>query len=210
MSEIWTKICGTTRAQDAIAAAELGADAIGVILFEKSPRAVSPGDLPSILADIGDSVRKVAVMVDPSVALVEETLASGVIDLLQFHGNETPEFCAGFNVPYMKAIRVKSVEQVRQEIDAHTHAKYFLLDKYVKDVPGGTGATFDWNLAAEIVRNNDASIVLAGGLHPDNVAEAIASVQPFGVDAVSGIEQKHGEKDLAKLRNFIAATRLTG
>lgn len=207
MSEIWTKICGTTRAQDALAAAQLGADAVGAILFEKSPRAVTPSQLPELFADLESEISKVIVLVNPDVKLVDEAIGSDKVDLLQFHGDETPEFCEGFGVPYMKAIRVQSPDQVRREIDRHKNAKQFLLDKYQKDVPGGTGKVFDWDLAAEIVSSNDVPIVLAGGLNPENVATAISKVGPYGIDAVSGIEIQHGVKDLDKLARFIHAAR---
>lgn len=207
MSEIWTKICGTTRAQDALAAAQLGADAVGAILFEKSPRAVAPNQLREIFGNLASEICKVIVLVNPDVNLVENAIETGLVDLLQFHGEETPEFCESFDLPYMKAIRVQSVDQVRREMDLHKNAKQFLLDKYQKDVPGGTGKVFDWELAAEIVDSSGAPIVLAGGLSPDNVTTAISEVKPFGVDAVSGIEQEHGVKDLDKLTRFIRAVR---
>ncbi|MDA0689137.1 MAG: phosphoribosylanthranilate isomerase [Proteobacteria bacterium] len=207
MSEIWTKICGTTRAQDAMAAAQLGADAIGVVLYAPSPRAIAVTAIAEIFAGIDDSLRKVALFVDPEPQLVEASLQDGIINLLQFHGNESQQFCSSFGTPYMKAVRVQSVEQAREEIAAHEAAKMILLDKYQRDVPGGTGKTFDWEMAAAIVQSTNQPVVLAGGLNADNVRDAIAEVNPFGVDVSSGVEASHGVKDMDRLARFIHAAK---
>jgi phosphoribosylanthranilate isomerase len=207
VSEIWTKICGTTRAQDAMAAAQLGADAVGVVLYAPSPRAIAVTAIAEIFADVDSRVARVALFVDPDPQLVEASLYSGIINLLQFHGNEDQAFCASFGVPYMKAIRVQTVEQARNEIAAHEKAEMILLDKYQRDVPGGTGKTFDWEMAAAIVESSSQPVVLAGGLNADNVGDAIAQVNPFGVDVSSGVEASHGVKDLEKLERFIHAAK---
>ena len=190
-----------------MAAAQSGADAIGVVLYEPSPRAIPASAISEILADVGSQVRKVALFVDPQPKLVEDCLASGLIDLLQFHGSEDEAFCSGFGVPYMKAVRVQSIEQARLEIASHSAAEMILLDKYQKDVPGGTGKTFDWEMAAALVAAVDKPIVLAGGLNADNVSAAIAQVKPFGVDVSSGVEASHGIKDAEKLKKFMRAVK---
>lgn len=190
-----------------MAAAQLGADAIGVVLYAPSPRAISVAAIAEIFAGIDSSLRKVALFVDPDPQLVEASLQGGIIDLLQFHGDENQQFCASFGVPYMKAIRVQSVEQALEEIAAHEAAEMILLDKYQKDVPGGTGKTFDWDMAAAIVRSTSQPVVLAGGLNADNVRDAITRVKPFGVDVSSGVEAGHGIKDMDRLERFIRAAK---
>lgn len=190
-----------------MAAAQLGADAIGVVLYAPSPRAIAVTAIAEIFADVDSRVARVALFVDPDPQLVEASLSSGIINLLQFHGNEDQTFCASFGVPYMKAIRVQTVEQARNEIAAHEKAKMILLDKYQRDVPGGTGKTFDWEMAATIVQSSSQPVVLAGGLNANNVGDAIAQVNPFGVDVSSGVEASHGIKDLEKLERFIHAAK---
>jgi len=190
-----------------MAAAQLGADAIGVVLYAPSPRAIAVTAIAEIFADVDSRVARVALFVDPDPQLVEASLSSGIINLLQFHGNEDQAFCASFGVPYMKAIRVQTVEQARNEIAAHEKAKMILLDKYQRDVPGGTGKTFDWEMAATIVQSSSQPVVLAGGLTANNVGDAIAQVNPFGVDVSSGVEASHGIKDLEKLERFIHAAK---
>jgi len=190
-----------------MAAAQLGADAIGVVLYAPSPRAIAVTAIAEIFAGIDDSLRKVALFVDPEPQLVEASLQDGIINLLQFHGNESQQFCSSFGTPYMKAVRVQSVEQAREEIAAHEAAKMILLDKYQRDVPGGTGKTFDWEMAAAIVQSTNQPVVLAGGLNADNVRDAIAEVNPFGVDVSSGVEASHGVKDMDRLARFIHAAK---
>ncbi len=190
-----------------MAAAQLGADAIGVVLYAPSPRAIAVTAIAEIFADVDSRVARVALFVDPDPQLVEASLSSGIINLLQFHGDEDQAFCASFGVPYMKAIRVQTVEQARNEIAAHEKAEMILLDKYQRDVPGGTGKTFDWEMAAAIVQSSSQPVVLAGGLNADNVGDAIAQVNPFGVDVSSGVEDSHGIKDLEKLERFINAAK---
>lgn len=190
-----------------MAAAQLGADAIGVVLYAPSPRAIAVTAIAEIFADVDSRVARVALFVDPDPQLVEASLSSGIINLLQFHGNEDQAFCASFGVPYMKAIRVQTVDQALNEIAAHEKAEMILLDKYQRDVPGGTGKTFDWEMAAAIVQSSSQPVVLAGGLNADNVGDAIAQVNPFGVDVSSGVEASHGVKDLEKLERFIHAAK---
>lgn len=207
MPEVWIKICGLTRSDDAQAAAALGADALGVVIYPPSPRAVLPGQLSDIFAGIGPGIQRVALFVDPDRDLVSRVLTSECIDLLQFHGHEDPAFCESFGLPYMKAIRVRSVTQALEEIAMHAAAEKILLDKYVEDVPGGTGQTFDWGMAAELVETCDLPMVLAGGLNEKNVVTAIESVKPAGVDVSSGVEQSYGIKNIEKLKSFIEGVR---
>ncbi len=207
LSGIWTKICGTTRTEDAVAAANMGADALGLILFDKSPRAVDVAECAELFSGLPEQVRKVAIVVNPDTSLVHAALDSGVIDMLQFHGEESEKFCLQFAVPYMKAIRVRDYDQAMQEISRYPSADMFLLDRYQENVPGGTGKTFDWSIARKIVENTKQPVVLAGGLSPENVAEAIAEVAPFGVDVISGVEESHGVKDLSKVERFIEASK---
>lgn len=190
-----------------MAAAQLGADAIGVVLYAPSPRAIAVTAIAEIFAGIDDRLRKVALFVDPEPHLVEASLQDGIINLLQFHGNESQQFCSSFGTPYMKAVRVQSVEQAREEIAAHEAAEMILLDKYQRNVPGGTGKTFDWEMAAAIVQSTNQPVVLAGGLNADNVRDAIAQVNPFGVDVSSGVEASHGVKDMDRLARFIHAAK---
>ena len=207
MPVIWIKICGLTRSADAQAAASLGANALGVVIFPPSPRAVAPEQVAEIFAGITPGVERIALFVDPKEDLVNRVLATDAVDCLQFHGEESQAFCASFGLPYMKAIRVKSAEQALREISAHPKAQRFLLDKFVEQVPGGTGQTFDWTIAADIVAASQKPIVLAGGLNSENIVAAIQSVQPAGVDVSSGVERAHGIKSIGKMKSFIEGVR---
>lgn len=203
MSTPWIKICGITSNADARAAAALGVDALGAVLYPPSSRAVEAGQLAEIYAGVPPGVRRVALLVNAERSLVDAVVSSGVIDLLQFHGDEDEQFCASFPVPYMKAIRVADERQAANDIQAFPGAEMVLLDSYQKNVPGGTGKTFDWDVAARLVAGSDMRIVLAGGLRPDNVSEALRRVKPFGVDVSSGVESRPGIKDQALLEEFI-------
>ena len=207
MSAIWTKICGITRAEDAEAAAKLGADAVGLVLYSRSPRAVFPADCGKILSSLSRDVRRVALFVNPEVGLVQEAMAAGGFDLLQFHGDETESFCLQFDTPYMKAIRVKDYEQAEREILAYPSAEMVLLDRYQENVPGGTGKPFDWTIAARLVAGTNKPVVLAGGLNANNVREAIEQANPFGVDVSSGVESHPGMKDLGEVKRFIESSK---
>ena len=203
MSAIWTKICGITRAEDAETAARLGADAVGLVLYPASPRAVAVEQCQSLFGKLPAAVTRVALFVDPAEALVRQAVESQCIDLLQFHGSETEDFCLQFDLPYMKAVRVRDLEQAQAEIEQYPAAEKILLDKYQANVPGGTGKKFDWNIATKLVSANQQAIVLAGGLSPDNVQAAIRQVGPFGVDISSGVESAPGVKDPELIKTFI-------
>lgn len=207
MSAIWTKICGITRVEDAEAAAETGADAVGLVLYPPSPRAVSVESCQALFGDLSAGIRRVALFVDPDRELVQQAVDSGCVDLLQFHGSESEEFCQQFGVPYMKAVRVQGLEQARGEMEQYPSAEMILLDKYVDNVPGGTGQVIDWSIAGQLVSASRLPVVLAGGLNPDNVSEAITQVKPFGVDVSSGVEKDPGEKDLEAVRLFIEMSK---
>lgn len=205
------KICGITRVEDALAAAKSGADAIGLVFYQRSPRHVSIKLAAQLAAALPPFVSVVGLFVNAEAALVREALAHVPLDLLQFHGDETPEYCAQFGKPYLKAIRVKAGVNLLQCASDFRSAKGLLLDAHVDGVPGGTGATFDWAL---IPKNMPLPVILSGGLDAENVAAAIKQVQPYAVDVSSGVEAGgveagkgintlKGIKDAAKIARFI-------
>lgn len=204
LSTVRIKICGITRVEDAVAAAEAGADAIGLVFYAKSPRAVSILQARQIIAALPPFVTTVGLFVDASRCELGEILDAVPLDLLQFHGDETPEACSGHGRPYIKALRVKPGDDVAGRIAQYPEARGFLLDTYVEGVPGGTGQAFDWSLVPKDVSR---PLVLAGGLTPDNVAEAIARVRPYAVDVSGGVEASKGVKDAEKIRAFVAQCR---
>jgi phosphoribosylanthranilate isomerase len=202
-----SKICGITRVEDALLAAEAGADAIGLVFYDKSPRAVDVRQARTILAALPPFVTSVGLFVNASRCFIGEVLDAVPLDLLQFHGDETPEQCEGHGRPWFKALRVRPGDDLRAEAARFSGARAILLDAYVPGVPGGTGERFDWKLIpADLPR----PLILAGGLTPDNVAEAIASVRPYGVDVSGGVEASRGIKDAAKVAAFIQRVREAG
>ncbi len=200
------KICGITSADDACAAVGAGADALGFMFYEPSPRCVTPEQAAAIIAKLPTHVAKVGVFVDADEAAVRTTAAMAGLDTLQFHGSEPPEFCARFELRTIKAFRVKDSGSLGQLPDYETDA--WLLDSYVQGVPGGTGERFNWDLAVEAKRL-DRPILLAGGLTPENVGEAVGQVTPYGLDVSSGVEAAPGRKDAAKVAAFIASAKGT-
>lgn len=198
------KICGITRAEDALAAARLGADAIGFIFHAASPRAVSAEQARRIARALPPFVTTVGVFVEPSPEEVRAALAAAPLNLLQFHGEETPEFCAGFGVEYLKAVRVRPGLDLIQYAARHQGAKALLLDAFVQGAHGGTGQTFDWSLIPGAL---PLPVVLSGGLDPGNVAEAVRRVRPWAVDVSSGVEAARGVKDPQKIAAFIQGAR---
>jgi len=210
LNKTWIKICGITRAQDALRAAELGADAIGLVLYPKSQRAVSVDAMVDIVANVRERVTVVALFVNPEPDLVRQALATQAVDLLQFHGDETAEFCEQFNMPYMKAVAVSASSDLKSALAAYEAAAYILLDSYDPIMPGGTGKTFDWDKVSELTEQQQARLVLAGGLASGNVREAIEIVHPFGVDVSSGVEASKGIKDLKMMQLFIQGVRASG
>jgi phosphoribosylanthranilate isomerase len=192
------KVCGITNGADALAAAAAGADMIGFV-FADSPRRIGAGDAAAIAGALPAGILKVGVFVDEDPVVVEMVAAISGLDLLQFHGNETPEYCAPFGARAIKAIRVKD-EGCLCEVKRYGDTR-MLLDTYVAGTAGGTGLTFDWGVAARVAR--DKPIILSGGLTPDNVAEALTIVNPYAVDVSSGVESAPGKKDAAKMREFV-------
>ena len=200
------KICGITNAEDAIAAANLGADAIGFV-FAPSPRQISPDKAREIIMTLPPPVQTVGVFVDEDPEKVASIARLCHLDLLQFHGKESASYCRGFRQGVIKAIRVESPDGLEGCSEYSGVVDAFLLDTYVPGKKGGTGLTFDWNLALEAKRFG--RIILAGGLNPDNVAAAITAVKPYAVDASSGLELKPGVKDHEKMARFIQRVRQT-
>jgi phosphoribosylanthranilate isomerase len=200
------KICGLTSLEDALIAAEAGADLLGFIFYPPSPRYVTPGrarDIIGALRRAGCTARTVGVFVDEELARVREAVAYCGLDYAQLHGEEPPAYVAALGERAIKAVRVRSEADVAR-LEAYRAATY-LLDAYHPTMPGGTGLTWDWELA--LTAKRFGPIILAGGLTPDNVAEAVRRVRPYGVDVSSGVESRPGCKDGAKVRQFVAAAK---
>jgi phosphoribosylanthranilate isomerase len=201
------KICGITSRDDAVAAVEAGADALGFIFVKGTPRWIEPEAAGAIIREVGPFVTTVGVFVDRTVEEIETIAATSGISVAQLHGGETPEMCDRLRLPFVKAIRVQGEDDLTA-LGRYKGARAFLLDTYAPGVAGGTGKTFPWEIAARAAR--EARIVLSGGLTPDNVAKAIAQVRPYGVDVSSGVESSPGRKDHRKVREFIEAARRAG
>ena len=206
MSAVRSKICGITRMDDALAAVAAGADALGFVFYEKSPRAVTAQQARAIIAGLPPFVTTVGLFVNASACELNETLDVVPLDMLQFHGDETPEQCEGYHRPYIKALRVKAGDDIAAACKAYAGASGILLDAYVDGVPGGTGQAFDWSL---IPQDLSKPIILAGGLSAGNVRQAIDRVQPYAVDVSGGVEKSKGIKDHDKIRAFMQAVRAT-
>lgn len=198
------KICGITRAADARAAVTAGADLIGFVFYDGSPRHVSVAQAAAIARLVPPHVVRAGLFVNAPEADVAEALSACGLQLLQFHGEEPPEYCRQFPAMTMKAFRVKDAETLRALPAYPTDA--WLLDAYVPGERGGTGRAFNWELAADAVKLG-RPVFLAGGLTPENVAEAVRRARPFAVDVSSGVESTPGVKDEAKVRAFIAAAK---
>jgi phosphoribosylanthranilate isomerase len=194
------KICGITRAEDALSAANNGADAIGLVFYQRSPRHVNVAQAKLLAGTLPPFVTVVGLFVNAEAAFVREVLANVPLDMLQFHGDETPEYCAQFDRPYLKAIRVKAGVDLLQCASDFRSAKGLLLDAHVEGIPGGTGTAFDWTL---IPKQLPLPVILSGGLDAENVATAIKQVRPYAVDVSSGVEAGKGIKDAAKVAAFI-------
>ena len=205
MSNVRTKICGITRIEDALAAAEAGADAIGFVFYAKSPRAVDVRQARAIIAALPPFVTTVGLFVNASRCELSEILEVVPLDLLQFHGDETPADCEGYHRPWIKALRVRPGDDLQAACEQYHGARGILLDTYVPGVPGGTGEAFDWSL---VPAGLSKPIILAGGLSAGNVAQAIRQVRPYAVDVSGGVEQVKGIKDAGKIDAFLEAVRL--
>jgi phosphoribosylanthranilate isomerase len=198
------KICGITNVEDGLAAAEAGADALGFIFYERSPRYVSIEKAGVLIRNLPAEIVKVGVFVDADEEIIFRAIAECGLNLLQFHGAESPEYCVQFGLMSMKAFQVRDAESLSQLADFKTDA--WLLDAYSPDKLGGTGERFNWDLAVK-AQKLGRPIFLAGGLTADNVAEAVKQVQPYAVDVSSGVEASPGKKDQGKVRAFIQAAK---
>jgi phosphoribosylanthranilate isomerase len=201
-SRIRIKICGITRNEDARAAVAAGADALGFVFYRPSPRFVEPAAAAAIVRGLPPFVSSVGLFVNPAAAEVRAVLAAVPLTLLQFHGEETDAFCAQFGLPWLKALAVKPARDVWAEIASHPRASGILLDAWHPDLRGGTGQTFEW---ARFPRDAGRPLILAGGLTPDNVAQAIAATHPYAVDVSGGVEAAKGIKDAALIKAFVDA-----
>ena len=200
------KICGITSMEDALAAVDAGADALGFMFYEPSPRYLSAEKAAEIILDLPEQVARVGVFVDADAKTVRHTIQTAGLDTLQFHGNESSRYCSQFEQRTIKAFRVKDRTTLAELPDYDTDA--WLLDSYVKGVPGGTGEKFNWELAVEAKRLGKP-ILLAGGLTPDNAADAVGQVSPFGLDVSGGVEASPGVKDAAKMARLITNAKGT-
>ncbi len=198
------KSCATPRVAAGRGAGGAGADMIGLMFYDKSPRAITLPQAVEISRALPPFVLRVGVFVNPDEALVTRAIAECGLSLLQFHGDEPSDFCTQFGVMNMKALRVRDAESLTHLENFHTDA--FLLDAYSKSGLGGTGEKFNWDLAVE-AQKFGKPIFLAGGLTPENVADAVRKVRPFAVDVSSGVESAPGKKDAAKVQAFIAAVQ---
>ena len=207
MVAVRSKICGITRVEDALAAAEAGADAIGLVFYAKSPRAVDVQQARAIVRALPPFVTTVGLFVNASRCELTELLEAVPLDLLQFHGNESPAECEGYHRPFIKALRVRAGDDLEAACQLYRRASGVLLDTYVPGVPGGTGEAFDWSL---VPARLSKPIILAGGLSAANVAQAIAQVRPYAVDVSGGVEAGKGIKDHRKIDAFLQAVRKAG
>lgn len=201
------KICGIKHRDDALKAVECGADAIGLIFVEKSPRFVSFTEARVIAESMPPFVTVVGLFMDASEETVREALNDVPLNLLQFHGDESPAFCEQFEIPYIKVLRMRENVNVTAFAQKYPNASGILLDTYHKGTAGGTGQTFDWSLIPDDV---PLPLILAGGLNPENVASAIQTVHPYAVDVSSGVESGPALKDHKKIEKFINEVQRVG
>lgn len=194
------KICGITRVEDALAAVAAGADAIGLVFYAKSPRCVTAEQAAVICAALPPFVSSVGLFVDAEAGQVNAVLNQVPLDLLQFHGDESPQYCRQFARPYIKAVRMAEGVDLSAVAAGYHEARGLLLDSYQKGMPGGTGHAFDW---ARIPPGLNTAVILAGGLNPGNVGEALRQVRPYAVDVSSGVERDKGIKDADKIIAFM-------
>ena len=193
------KVCGITRLEDAIYAAQCGVDAIGLIFYSPSPRNVGSEQAKKIRQILPDTVASVAVVVDPDDELLNQIVEEVKPDFIQFHGNESPARCQQSGLPFLKAFRVRSAALIEQAVGDYSSASAVLLDAYVPDKVGGTGKTFSWDLVPQL----EMPIILAGGLDSSNIAQAIQTVNPVAVDVSTGVESSPGIKDNHAVREFV-------
>lgn len=192
------KFCGFTRTEDINRAVALGVDALGFVMWPQSKRSVDVEQLASLCSHVPAFVTRVGLFVDQPAELIEQCLP--YLDMLQFHGNETPEACQQYCLPWMKALRMRDEMDLAHEAQRYHRAQALLLDAYRPGTPGGTGETFDWS---RIPANLAKPVILAGGLTADNIADAVRQVAPYAVDVSGGIEVSHGRKDASKMASFV-------
>lgn len=197
------KFCGFTRSEDVQSAVMLGADALGFVFYPPSKRAVTPDQAVTLMALVPAFVTRVGLFVDASPEVITEIAKRTRLNLIQFHGSETPADCEAIGLPYIRAIRMRPEVDVLAEMEAYASASGFLLDAYQPGVPGGTGAQFDWGR----IPQTSVPVILAGGLTPDNARDAIDAVAPWALDVSGGIESEPGIKDPVKMARFIQACR---
>lgn len=203
------KICGITRPEDAAAALALGVDAIGLVFYAASPRAVTLVKAKQIARTAGPFVTVTGLFVNADASVVNDVLQQVPLQALQFHGEESAEFCAQFHRPWIKALRISPEISLVDSMQAYRNATAILFDTYKSGVPGGTGDVFDWNLVARknLSAVGDVPVILAGGLNTGNVSEAIQRVHPYAVDVSGGVESEPGKKDPDKMAAFVEAVR---
>lgn len=198
--QVKVKICGITNLDDAMAAVDFGADALGFVFFKESPRYISLDNAAAIIKKLPSFTTTIGVFVNEKPDQIEKTIDLTRIDIVQLHGNEPPEMC-NVSRRLIKAIRVKSLESLDPLNNYKDRVSAFLLDTFTPDILGGTGQIFNWDIA--IYAKQFGRIILAGGLKPDNIADAVRRVKPYGVDVSSGVESKKGKKDHKKMKLFI-------
>jgi len=205
---IAVKICGITNDEDARVAVEAGADALGFIMYRKSPRYVDAATAKRIIATLPPFIVPVGVFVNEEAKVVRDLMDNCGFGLAQLHGDEPATYCQDLGRPAMKALRLKDrgTFLALAEFHGRANVRGYVIDAFSDQAYGGTGQTVDWSLAAEVARSSP--VLLAGGLTPDNVAEAIRQVRPYGVDVSSGVEASPGKKDHAKVRAFIRSAKL--
>ncbi len=194
------KICGITRPKDGIAAAQAGADAIGLVFYPASTRSVTIARAQAIVGQLPPFVTVVGLFVNAQQSAIHDVLARVRIDLLQFHGDEPPEACRGYGRPYIKALTMHDGMDVPQQAEIYSDAAALLLDAWHRDLRGGSGKSFDWR---RFPREVGKPLILAGGLTPDNVVQAIESTRPYAVDVSSGVEREKGIKDPVRIVEFM-------
>jgi len=198
------KICGIREALHGVVAADAGADAIGLVFYRESPRFVTPGAAANVVAMLPPFVTCVGLFVDADEAKIHDTLKTVRLDCLQFHGNESPDFCASFGLPFIKAVRMEEGTNLLEWAGRFSSARALIVDAHVPGVPGGTGQTFDWSA---IPRDLPTPVILSGGLDAENVGRAVRAVGPWAVDVSSGVEASRGTKDPKKIVEFIRSVQ---
>jgi len=194
------KICGITSPEQAQMAQQYGADALGLVIYEKSPRYVSIEQATKIRAAMTNESLAIALLVNPSESLVRQVIEQVKPDFIQFHGDETPEFCHQFDFPFIRAVRMREGLNIDAEVAAYRAQGGFLFDAWSDDLYGGTGHSFDWG---RLPTTTDYQLILAGGLTADNVNQAVAMTKPYMVDVSGGVESSPGIKDPQKVKAFI-------